>query len=325
MPAKRNKRLWSYDRRPTALAVFFVCVVAVMCAVEARAQEDEYSLFERAKNAYDRGEYSETVSRFEVILRSDLKNPALILECHKLTAVSFLFLGDPESAERHFDELLTREPDYTLDPMLFPISVIDFFLEIKAKNDEKLEALKLARARDEELKRQEDEKRRLEELEKLKRNVYLERSRKQHSILVAMIPFGAGQFQNDQVGKGVFFLGSELLLATTTVTTYFLHASLRDYAKEPLSNPDSLQTAKRRETAYRVVNQTSAIALGCVAIWGIVDSLFNYVPETINWQPLEEREVPEDLRPGHKTSKRNVLITPYLGESTLGVGVSGRF
>jgi tetratricopeptide (TPR) repeat protein len=183
-----------------------LCIVGLFAAVllqvpALHAENDDYSHFERAKNAFDAGEYKEAVSRFDALLKKQPKNAALVLECHKFIAVSYLFVGDKVAAEHHLTELLTITPDYDLDPMMFPMEIVDFFQEMKTKNKKQLDALSLARAREEAQRKATEEAQRKAELEKLKRNVYLERTRKKNSRLVAVIPFGAGQFQNGHIVK----------------------------------------------------------------------------------------------------------------------------
>ncbi|MDJ0761703.1 MAG: hypothetical protein QNJ97_01845 [Myxococcota bacterium] len=301
-----------------------VLLVSILSPHVTSAQEYEYSQFERAKNAYERGEYEAAVSRFESLLKSDLKNPALALECRKLAAVSYLFIGDRNAAEKHFTELLILAPTYELDPMLFPIEVVDFFVEVKQKAKARLEALQQARMRKIEEQKAEAAAKRAAELEKLRRNIYVERTTQQRSLLVAFMPFGAGQFQNGHTVKGALFLSGELLLAAATVSTYFLHEGLRDRAKRPVATPAELEKFERLETTYRIVNQASLVALGALTITGIIDALINYQAKTVTWRSVDEKEVPESLRPG-KTKGPDLSLAPSLGEHMLGFEITGRF
>ena len=172
-------------------------VGAVLVSLIAiRAAADEFQDFANAKNAYEAGEYETAVARFEELRAAAPKNKGLVEELHKLLGVSYLFLGNKGKAEENFLELLSADPEFALDPLVFPIDVVDFFAEVKGRHAERLSALAAARAAEEEAKKRAEEEKRLLEIERLKRNVYLGREVERRSLLVAVMPFGAGQFQN---------------------------------------------------------------------------------------------------------------------------------
>lgn len=314
------------DRSSTRIAKPQAAVAALLAvallAAAPPAAGDEFDDFTKARNAYEAGEYAVAVERFTALLAAEPRNPAIVLESQKLLGVSYLFVGDQAAAEAALLKLLALSPDFALDPMLFPIEVIDFFTDVKARNDERLAALSRARAAEEETRRQAEEERRLAEIEKLKRNVYLERDRRQRSWLVALLPLGAGQFQNDEPVKGGLFLGGELLLAATAVTTFALHEDLRSRASEPFESKEDRERYERLEQGLRIANQVSLGALAAVAIAGIVDAAVRFEKETVTWQPVDENEIPEHLRPGQGARTR---IIPLVGESSLGLGAAGSF
>lgn len=295
---------------------------ALAVAAPARLAADEFDDFTKARNAYEGGEYAAAVERFTALLASEPRNPAIVLESQKLLGVSYLFVGDQIAAEAALLKLLTLSPEFELDPMLFPIEVIDFFTDVKARNDERLAALTRARASEEAVRRKAEEERRLAEIEKLKRNVYLERSREQRSWLVAVLPLGSGQFQNGEPVKGVLFLGGELLLGAAAATTFALHEDLRDRAKEPFESPDDREAYERLESGLRIANQVSLGVLAAVVVAGVIDSVVRFEKETVTWQPVEERDVPENLRPAGAARAR---IVPVFGESAVGLGAAGSF
>lgn len=284
---------------------------------------DEFDQFTRASNAFEAGDYAEAASRFEALLEGGLRNPALVLECHKLAAVSYLFVDDKEWAEHHFVELLTISPDYALDPMMFPIDVLDFFTEVKQKNDDRIEALARARAAEEARKRKAEEERRRQQAEKLKRNVYVERTRRQNLLLVAVLPYGIGQFQNGDNVKGGLLLGSQLLLSATALTTYILHESLRPQAAEPFSSTREREDYEQLERVYRITNRAALVGLGAVAAVGIIDALHNFEPETVTWRKAREQDVPDRLKPTQESARTRIY--PLVGETTVGLGLSGEF
>jgi len=305
------------------LLTAIIAFAAIYWPANAHATDDEYDQFVHAKNAYEAGEYEEAVLRFEEMFEAGLNNPALVLECHKLLAVSHLFVGDNEAAERHFAKLLTISPNYVLDPMMLPIAVIDFFTDVKRKNQEKLDALARARAAEEKRRIALEEARRKAEIERLTRNIYMERASEKNSLLVAFVPFGAGQFQNGHILKGALFLSGELLLTAGAVTTYFLHENLRKQANDPFDSPEERESAEQLEKGYRVVNQASIVGLSVLVVTGVIDALYNFEAETVSWKRVPENQVPRDLRRGRTKSETTLL--PRIGEGMVGLEVVGRF
>lgn len=302
----------------------WVWIILFTFALPLPLLADEYNSFIRAKNAFDRGDYQEAVSRFDELIERGVRNPALLLECHKLMGVSYLFVGDRDAAENQFSKLLTIAPEFDLDPMLFPIEVVDFFNEIKLKNEEKLKTLAQARAREEKRRKEREEAKRQAELEALRQTIYYERTKQQNSLLVALIPFGAGQFQNGHKVKGALFLAGELLFVSAAVTTFFLHANLRSQASEPFQLSSEREKAERLELGYRIANRASLVGLGALIAGGIIDSLYNFQRERTTWQRIEEGAVPDGLREKGK-KKTKLSLIPSLGTDSVGMVVRGRF
>jgi tetratricopeptide (TPR) repeat protein len=299
-----------------------ICLlVSLALLAPSTALADEFDQFAGGKNAFESGEYEVAVTRFEELLNSEPRNPALILETHKFLAVSYLFIGNQVEAEANFLKLLTLSPEFELDPMVFPIEVVDFFTEIKQKNDERLAELARVRAAEEAARRKAEEEARQEELAKLARTYYLERSREENSLLVALMPLGAGQFQNGHTVKGALFLSGELLLGATAMTTYFLHESLRPRSKEPFGSKSDRRSYERLEAGYRITNYASLVALAVVTSLGIIDSLYHFEREKTVWREVEEDDVPDNL----ELSPRKAALLPFASESTIGLCATGYF
>ena len=143
------------------MKTYLVVAVLVLSAARATvALGGEFEDFAGAKNAYEGGEYETAVQRFEALLATEPKNKGLLEEIYKLLAVSYLFVGDKERAELNFVELLTMEPGFALDAMVFPIDVVDFFTDVKNRHAAHLAALARARADEEAARRKAEEERR---------------------------------------------------------------------------------------------------------------------------------------------------------------------
>ena len=140
-------------------------------------------------------------------------------------------------------------------------------------------------------------------------------------MLVALVPFGAGQFQNRHKVKGALYLSGELLLTATAITTFILHENLREHSKEPFVSQNKREEYERMEMGYRITNRVSLVTLGLVMIAGIVDSLYYFKREEITWEPLKEKNVPENLRPGGQS----ITLMPFIIDTGIGIGASGEF
>jgi hypothetical protein len=310
---------------PGQKTALMACVFSLLTVGGARPIfGDEYDDFAIAKNAFDAGEYQEAVKRFDVLLKRGLQNPSLVIESHKLIGISYLFIGNQELAESHFTKLLTLAPNFTLDPLLYPIEVIDFLTKIKQENQKRLEALAKAKALEEAARKAEEAARQKAETEKLKRNIYIEREVHKGSLLMAALPFGAGQFQNGEKIKGYLFLSGELILTAASITFFFLHAGLRDDAEAPVETPAQRENLELREKVYRIGNHVSLGALGAVTAAGIIDALLRFKKETASWKRVKEKDVPEELRP-KPGSGAHLSVTLQTGNNLFGVSLGGRF
>src|SRR5207253_2649412 len=115
--------------------------------------------------------------------------------------VAHLFENQPREARLEFRELLQLRPDYRFDPLLDPPRVVDFFNEVVKEQQGELTKAEASRR-----KREADAAARRSAPPPV---TIIERRVERHSLLVAFVPFGAGQFQNGARKKGWLFLGSE--------------------------------------------------------------------------------------------------------------------
>ncbi|MBN2718539.1 MAG: hypothetical protein JXX14_22030 [Deltaproteobacteria bacterium] len=300
----------------------FICASGLLQSLPAVA-EDTVVSFTNARNAFDAGDYQEAASRFEGILEKGLDNEALLIETHKYLGVSYIFLANQKNAEEQFLKLLNLDPDFSLDPLIFPIDVVDFFTSVKQKHALELAEIAAAEARAEEAQKQAEEKRRLEEIERLRTTVYIGKHVKWHSRLVALMPFGAGQFQNGHRRKGLFFLSSELLLLSGCITTFALHESLRSGSRTEFYSEEKRRENEQLEYGFRLANLISVGALGLLGLIGIVDSIYHFEPYTVVWKKIDEKDVPKHLRKKKKTPK--AALAPWLMGHSAGIGAVGVF
>jgi hypothetical protein len=170
---------------------------------------------QRGKNAYDRGEFKRAVEIVRPLLYPELRlqSEHQIVQAHRILGVSYLFEKQQVEAAGEFRKLLQLSPDYRFDPLLDPPEVVDFFNSVRKDYSEELAHLE-AKRKQLERERQRDK----EECENLRAGpAVIEKRVGRNSFTVNFVPFGAGQFQNGQPGKGWAYAPSAPA-ATTSAT-----------------------------------------------------------------------------------------------------------
>jgi tetratricopeptide (TPR) repeat protein len=295
-----------------SVSVFLVVLAASMAAAPARA--DDAAELERAKAAYDAGRYADGVERFREILNAASPNalhePSAIERARAYYAGCLIALGRSDEADAEIEKLIRSNPVYSPDPVAFPSKVIDRFIEIKSRLKQELETASRARAAAEQAAKAKIERQEREYIESLQRLASQETVVVRNSRWIAMLPFGAGQFQNGQEGLGYAFLVAESALAVTSITSNVIwHGLIAQYSNEV----DHQQFTSKVNTAYDV-NLYSTGALAVLALAGVIHAQLTFVPEV-----RETRLHP--LPPPPPT------MTPKVGAGPSGffLGISGRF
>lgn len=267
-----------------------VCAFVALAAAPARA--DELSDFEGARRAYDRQNYSKAEQGLESLVGGPVpraRNPVVRLEARKYLGATYLFLDRPEKAREQFRLLLEEDPEYDIDPVAFPEAVVQAFQEVEAEVDEQRaerEALEAARQRDErseELEQVIRQQQQIEQLEILARTETVERV---NSRWIAALPYGVGQFQNEDRRLGIMFAVMESVFTASSIGTFIGHNVLRN---ENPSDQD-IDRARRVEKALRISNWVSVGSLLSFYIAGLVEAQVRFKPVI---RSTRERELPE--------------------------------
>ncbi len=188
-----------------------------------------------------------------------LANTDDLIEAHTLLGACSFATGDRATATREFEQALFLSNDVTLDPLLFSTETIRHFEQTKA-------ALAARNLRDAETRALAEER---ERLRKYRESLIVYEVR---SYYVNFVPFGAGQFQNRQVGKGIFFAGTQLATGGTSLGIWLYLVGKYGYGgRVP---PEDAGFARRLQ---QIEIGTGAAFLGLMA-WGVVDSLVKYQP-----------------------------------------------
>lgn len=193
------------------------------------------------------GDYPGVISKLAPLVEPVvlLAARAELMEAYQLLGLSHSFLRNDASPEhearaRHyFEKLIRLDPNYKLNPALVPPDTITLFEEVRT-------ALKpaLERERQEFLRRQREEEERL----RVAGSHQIVVEKRRNSRWVAMVPFGIGQFQNDQPVAGALFLGGEVLAVSLSVGFFAAVEDLRldsgRFAREDVSRAESMQNAQ---------------------------------------------------------------------------------
>ena len=257
--------------------------------------------FELAKSRYDAGNYAEAVERFAKLLDDGsaeyLTDPKLRRVARPFYAAALIALDRVDEADAVIAQTLRDDPSYSPTPGLFPQRVTDRFIAMRAHMRQELEDL--ARKRFEEERRLQLAKERaraahekwIAQMSELARQetVVSERSR-----FVATLPFGAGQFQNDDVELGWFFAVSEVLGAATSIASAavaFNYGAVdcRTYVDEDTGLPADCQQLEQSYDTASWVNWISFGTTMALVAAGIIEAHASFEAESTT---TREREVP---------------------------------
>jgi hypothetical protein len=272
---------------------------ALLICVAAAAAADDLADFQRARNAYDTGDYPLAATRFRELLERDPPpSRAIREECLEFLGASLLFQGSSREGAIAFERLLVLEPDWEMDPAIFPTPILDEFARVKAEMRERLQALQAAEQQVAEIERQrriEEDRLRREALAEALAPRYLVHEGQNRSLFLAFVPFGVGQFQNGQDTKGWTFFGLETALFAANAWTFL---AWDWYTRETRSSTD---LARRQQAAdyaegYKIASWAILGALLATMVGGIIDSLVLYEAASTDWRLVPPEEVPEGER-----------------------------
>jgi hypothetical protein len=275
------------------LGVLAALAGVLMAAAPARQPENHATpreTFERGRTAFGRAEYKRAIEILNPLLYPEvlLDSEGEVVQAHRMLGVAYLFTGQAEEAKREFHKLLELRPDYRFDPLLDPQQVVDAFNAVVKDEESMIAAIENRRKlRDAEIAA------RLQREQRLHGPTTVIRYER-HSYLLNFVPFGAGQFQNDQRKKGWFFFGVEAGLAAISVgalATNFALYGANPYRKCLDTSPlpggcqDIDHTQEDRSRALLGIQVVSGALFFATAIWGVVDAVHHYQRDVLLTDP----------------------------------------
>lgn len=255
------------------IALFGLAYLLV-AAFAMPATADELSDFESARRAYDKQSYKKAAKELESLVGGVVpraRNPVVRIEARKYLGATYLFLDDEEAAREQFRLLLGEDDEYDIDQVAFPEAVVRTFQEVKREVDierAREDALRSARQQQERTDEVEElirQQQRITELEELAATETVERV---NSRWIAALPYGVGQFQNQNRKLGIMFAVMESAFTVASIATFIGHNALRN--ENPA--PDQIERAERVERALRISNWVSVGGLLSFYVAGLIEA-----------------------------------------------------
>jgi len=281
------------------LPVIALLVLAILVVRAAPARATPAQELERARQMFRGGKFAEAIPSLNYLLYPDprLSQPEDLVEAHVLLGVSAFETGDQATAKREFEEALFLDRSLRLDTLLFSKAAVEYFESVRREIVER-------EARD-------AEKRRLaEQNEALQRALDAMVVIETRPYYVNYIPFGAGQFQNGDRRKGLFFAVSESVTGAVSAGIWLYLVG--EYGLPGKVPPEKATTALRLQ---QIEIGVGGVCIGLMA-WGIVDSLLHYKP-SVRGEPDESLLPPELRKANRKKPTTSLLLYPDGGGLSL--------
>lgn len=296
------------------------------------AELDASAALERARLYYESARYGQCVDAFIRLLeRAARLQPKERGTARVYLAACLIASGRTEEARQQFRQAILEDRLLEApDPVIFPPAVVDVFVQVRTSLMEALERQQeeeLERGRqaaEERLRAEQRERWRVAELERL---AALETVVRRNDRWLAWVPFGLGQFQNQDHTLGWVFLSAEGALAITAITATSIELGLHSQAeggRAPLNSQDLTDKVR----AARRVGTAAWLSLVGVAALGILEANLSYRSEVEVGQ--RKRALPDALRarePGKSSSDApgagSLSVRPELGLGWL--GLNGEF
>ena len=281
---------------------------ALLLAASSAAAADPSKSFVQARTVFLSGQYKEAAILFSGLLypTSQLDNLKEEVDAHLHLAVASFEIGQLDNARREFDAAINLDPTLDIRGYGFSTEATKFFETRKKELDDKARKI-------------EERTRRARERQKFVQSVDLIRVKERKNYLRNLIPFGVGQFQNNQSRKGIFFAATEIGLgATSFVIWTYLRGRYPD-GRVPLTEVDAARN-------LQIFEITSAgLCIGAMA-WGVVDGFVNYSEEARPLTEEEKKETIEQLMQEEREDKESALrITPMITPDSAGAALSWEF
>lgn len=264
--------------------------LGVLCAALGFAGEVCASValeLEQAKNSYEAGRYEEGVERFRALLENEnlsFEHPEDLPRARAYYAACLIALGKVSEADHQLELVIREHPVWRPDPVIFPGKLVDRFTAVRLRLQDELEAKAIA----ERLAQEEAQRRQVAYIQALEQLAREEVVIEKRSRFVASLPFGIGQFHNDQPVLGTTFLVGQGVAAGVGLASLFAyHAKAAEAARAKESERASFNDDLDR---LRMQTNISLAVFAGLAVGGILHAHLTFEPEV---RTVRERPLPQ--------------------------------
>jgi tetratricopeptide (TPR) repeat protein len=323
-----------------------VMVIIGLLAWTSQLRADPQRDFELAKSRYDSGRYEEAAELFAKLLKTpiDPKDPrraqltALYREARPWYAATLSGLGRYEEADAVFLEQLRADPFYELPPGLFPDSVTDRFIDVKARHRNEIERLKRRKqqqAQDEIERRERVRRARERRIRRLEEMAAYQEIVEVRERWIAALPLGIGQFYNESYVLGGVMATLQVGAIAATFGTAAVHRDKSEVFLPSCTGPPGLPRPsvvvdggsktvdcpglESQLRTYQIANLSVFFGGLAVAIGGFIEAQISFKSEVVSRRKQDlPPPVPDDSE---------VEITPgaAITDDGASFGLSGRF
>lgn len=281
---------------------------------------------------FEYGKYDEVLRDAQARLDRGVDEPKLLLEIHKLAGISAFNLNRPAVAERHLTAALRIDPDFTLDPFVFPPPVVEFHERIRKQLGPELQFIRQGRELEEARQRAaaaetaraeaERERRRLEAIPRRITTETIDR----RSLFVNFVPFGAGQFQQGRTQLGLWLASLQGATAATSIIAFWAHEALVDTVQYDIPGTKLQTGGVWRVTLrgippedafqaqnWRLIKTISAITFYGLYAFGVIDALIQHQDSIVTTNVSEQPAAPPQLTPPPPKATLLPLLHPTPG------------
>jgi tetratricopeptide (TPR) repeat protein len=294
--------------------VAFVTVGLALWLLGAVARADDaQGELQKAYSAYVAQHYDEAEARLRGFLDPKtlaLKDAGSIADARMYLGAVLVAEGRRDESEAVFEQLLLDQPEYSEDPLRVKQDAIYAFIDVRTHLHDRLARIieqKVKQAALERAEKEANEQRVAQRVATLERLASEERIIERRSRWIALVPFGAGQFQNGQKALGATFLTVEgLLVAGSVVGTAVALYNENQIGAAGFQDGTASQHQGRAERAAKVGDVFAAGFL-LTAIAGVVHAELTFVPERIE---IHKRPIPP------------LALVPIVGPGIIGLAGS---
>ncbi|MHB1846818.1 MAG: hypothetical protein ACYCWW_18505 [Deltaproteobacteria bacterium] len=231
-----------------------------------------------ARDLFDYGSYDAAASLADRLLAGTaLDRERDQIEAYRILGLSRYFLHDERATRAAFVHQLSLDPDFQLDPFYVPPPAITLFESIRRQEAGLLGPIRdRLRSAKRELGLEEEAHRKLLAAEKPETKIQIIHEQiERRNVAVALLPLGAGQFQNGDRRLGFILLGAEIATAAASLVAY-------DWFEQHRL-PDGNFDPSLRGTPEAVRGIQIGAGAGFFALWafGIGEAIWHFNPTVI--------------------------------------------